>query len=260
MIIDGRAIACEIEENLKKAFLGIKKKKVAFVLFADNDASRQFIKMKTNVADRLGIETSTIECFDCLTTDLAIHRIESISQEGFDGIVIQLPIPKSFNSEALLNSVPAQLDIDALGRSTLPAPVASAVWEILKHSNINFENKNIVIVGNGKLVGVPVAKMFSLKQISYMVIDKDTPKEITTISLKNADIIISGAGVPHMIKSHMIKEGAVLIDAGTSEQSGKLVGDIDPLCFKKASYMTPVPGGVGPVTVISLFVNLMKTS
>ncbi|MDB4984489.1 MAG: folD [Patescibacteria group bacterium] len=267
MIADGKLIAAAIEGRVKNRLANTDQKKICFVMFGEHAASVQFVGMKTRVAERLGISVSVQEFSGNADTDTACELVASLAQEGFDGIVVQLPLPRHMDVQKVLDSVPARLDVDVLSTaaknffvredSEIAPPVARAVIEILDYYDISLEEKEILIVGNGKLVGEPVATMISRNGIPFHVIDKNTPEEEKILRMKSADIIITGVGSPHMIKPEMIKEGAVLIDAGTSEQAGKLVGDIDPACAEIASLMTPVPGGVGPVTVACLFLNLV---
>lgn len=258
MIIDGRAIARELEQDLKKSLLGVPQKNVAFVMFLDTPATRQFVAMKSRVAERLGINVETIECFDCTTTQEAIIRIGEISRKSYDGVVVQLPLPTDFVVEEVVNAVPADLDIDGLRRdSKFLAPVAMAVWKIFNFYQIDLGGKEIVVVGNGRLVGEPVVRMLTGKNLSVKLVEKETDDKTMRTLIKNADVIVSGVGVPGLIGPDMVKDGVVLVDAGTSEQAGKLIGDVDPACAGKASFMTPVPGGVGPVTVACLFANLI---
>jgi methylenetetrahydrofolate dehydrogenase (NADP+)/methenyltetrahydrofolate cyclohydrolase len=267
MIIDGKQLAKEIEAELFEKFKTLPPKRVVFVMFGENAASRQFMGIKSRTAERLGIQSSIQVFPETITTDEAISIIKNLGTD-MDGVVVQLPLPKHLDAEQILNSVPTEKDIDVLGLSAIEqyisgqsnriAPVAGAVQEILNSINIDLNNKKIVIVGNGNLVGKPVAQMFSREHISHTTIDKDTDLAERSLYLSTADIIISGIGVPHFISPNMIKPGVVLIDAGTSEQSGKLVGDIDPACAEIASYMTPVPCGVGPVTIVTLFRNLLN--
>jgi methylenetetrahydrofolate dehydrogenase (NADP+)/methenyltetrahydrofolate cyclohydrolase len=275
MIIDGKKIAAEIEGKLKQQLEGLPQKKVAFVLFGENFVSRKFMGMKKSLAKRIGVaatifEKPMMENAKSLTTDDAITFIQSIAGD-FDGIVIQLPLPESLDAEKIVASIPLEKDIDLLSTKAmekyrsggeLEPPVARAVFEILKYHDVGLAEKNIVVIGNGKLVGAPVAAMLereALKNpaITFSQIRRSTPEAERLAAIKNADIIISGVGEPHFIKPEMVKDGVVLIDAGTSEQAGKLAGDIDPACAEKASLMTPVPGGVGPVTVACLFLNLL---
>ena len=247
MIVDGKHIANILEERLREKLTQLPQKKVCFVLLGDNMASRKFVEMKSKVAARLGIVVDVVH--------------EMVNFENYDGVVVQLPLPEGMDTQKILDTVPAEKDIDVLSadakKMNKVAPVARAVLEILNHYQIHFDNKKVLIVGNGKLVGEPVSHAFTRSGIVHDVIDIHTPEQVRIQKIKEADIIVSGVGVPHMIKPSMIKEGVLLIDAGTSEQAGKLVGDIDPACEAKVSLMTPVPGGVGPITVVSLFANLL---
>jgi methylenetetrahydrofolate dehydrogenase (NADP+)/methenyltetrahydrofolate cyclohydrolase len=268
MIINGTQIAENLEKDLKKRLAMKPQKKVAFVLFGNNTASMQFIKIKSRVADRLGIVTTLFHYPEIISTEQALLMMDQIIDQPFDGIVVQLPLPAGMDTQKILNRIPVEKDIDVLsdhakqqyqsGEVIMIPPVAGAVWEILTSINTDLIEKQILIIGNGKLVGEPVTMMLSRNNILFMIVDKDTDLNHRNELLKNADIIISGVGIPHMITSEMIKQGVILIDAGTSELSGKLVGDIDPQCAEKASYLTPVPGGVGPITVVVLFANLLR--
>lgn len=279
MIVDGKKIAEKMEHELsgKLAELrekGEPQKKVAFVLFGDNFASRKFMGMKKKLADRVGIDATIFEK-EVATTEEAVLFIQSLASEksgaeNYDGIVVQLPVPAHLDAEKIVSVIPINKDVDLLSENAMAAyrsnknnlvpPVARAVWEILKQHNIDLKNvsgKNILVIGNGKLVGAPVAAMFEREGIIFKQVRRSTPAEERLAEIKNADIIISGVGEPHFITPDMVKDGVVLIDAGTSEQAGKLAGDIDPACAEKATLFTPVPGGVGPVTVVSLFWNLI---
>lgn len=259
MIADGKHIAQLLEERLLGEFANAPLKKVCFVLFGNDPASIQFIKIKTNRAERLGIKVDLVVAPQGIITDQALGLMDEIIKKDYDGIVVQLPLPKQLDTDAIVNEIPKEKDIDVLSHSQKNAPVARAVLEILNFYHVVLEGKKILVIGNGRLVGKPIAKMLTEKGLPYELIDKDTDQEVSNSHIKSADIIISGAGVPHMITPDMIKDGVVLIDAGTSEQSGIVVGDVDPACATKASLMTPVPGGVGPVTVVSLFANLLES-
>jgi methylenetetrahydrofolate dehydrogenase (NADP+)/methenyltetrahydrofolate cyclohydrolase len=266
MIINGKQLAQEMENDLSAKFKTLPHKKVVFVMFGDNAAIRQFMGIKSRVAERIGIEAEIKIVLEATTTDEAVSTVSELSN-SYDGVVVQLPLPSHLDTEQVLNAVPVEKDIDVLsfvsieqykkGISNRVPPVAAAVHHIMNYYNVTFNDENIVIVVYGKLVGQPIAYMFDRMNIPYKIITIETLESDKMELLKNADIIISGAGVPYIIKSDMVKAGVVLIDAGTSEQSGKLVGDIDPECASKALLMTPVPGGVGPITVVSLFKNLL---
>ncbi len=265
MIIDGKKIAADMEHELKLKLKNLPPKKVALILFGDNTASEQFVKMKELFAERVGILTTRFKK-EVRTTEDAVIFINSLD-DTYDGIVVQLPLPPGIDTEQIISSIPLDKDIDLLSAAAMDTyrmcegdlmpPVARAVWEIIKRNNINLENKKILVVGNGRLVGAPVGAMLVKEKIPYIQIRRSTPSDDRLKEIQNADIIITGVGDPHFITPDMIKKGVILIDAGTSEQTGKLAGDINPLCAEKASLMTPVPGGVGPVTVASLFWNVL---
>lgn len=267
MLIDGNKIAKTLEEKLVTELLYSTPKKVCFVVFGDDPATSQFVKMKSRVAERVGILVDVKKYSDVKTTEDAVKAVGDLGKKDYDGIVVQLPLPAGIDTQAVLDAVPPLLDIDILGtvskgsyaggKINRTPPVAQAVFEILEAYNVSLKSKKVVLVGIGRLVGEPVHFMLERMKIAHDVIDIKTSTKEKLSLIKNADIIISGTGASHSIKPEMIKQGVVLIDAGTSEQSGRLVGDIDPKCEHIASIMTPVPGGVGPITVLSVLRNLL---
>lgn len=266
MIVNGARIAQEIYQELGDSLRG---KKICFVSFLESPESRAFIERKQQVAEKLGL-TAEIKQEKVKDNDEALQVIDRVVAEGYDGIVVQLPLPKNLDAQTLFDRVPIALDIDLLStgakesyihhRSERVPPVAGAVQEILKHQGVNLAGRQVVLLGKGRLVGEPVSLMLWKNEANFSNFDINTPEEELFSGLKKADIIITGIGNPHFIKPDMIKPGAVLIDAGTSEQKGVLAGDVDPDCAEKASLYTPVPGGVGPVTVAVLMRNLCHLS
>lgn len=268
MLVNGKLIASAQEQQLRDRLLLIPSKKVCFVVLSDNPAIQQFIKMKSRVANRIGVATEIKKGVGVTTTKQALDFVSTLIFSDYDGIVIQLPLPQAIDVQAVLDLIPLDKDIDVLstlskkeyrtGVNPKMPPVANAVQSVLEALSVDVANKKIVVAGHGRLVGEPVCSMFERMNIPFDVIDITTKEEERSGILRHADIIISGMGIPHAIKPDMVKSGVILIDAGTSEQEGKLVGDIDPACEQKATILTPVPGGIGPLTVISLFENLLK--
>lgn len=266
-LVDGNKIAKNLEEKLVTELLFSQPKKVCFVIFGGNTTTEQFVKMKSRVAERVGIAVVIKKYPKVNKTNEAVELVKALGTEDFDGIVVQLPLTDGLDTNAVLDAIPPLKDIDVLGtvakesyakgKINRTPPVAQAVHEIFEAYDIKLKGKKIVLVGHGRLVGEPVHLMLARMKIPHDVVDIKTKPSEKLALLKNADIIISGIGVPHSITADMIKKGAVLIDAGTSEQAGKLVGDFDPTCEAKASLMTPVPGGVGPLTIVSVLRNLM---
>ena len=266
MLVDGNKIAKALEEKLVTELLFTAPKKVCFILFGGNSATEQFVKMKSRVAERVGISVDVKKYSDIKKTEDAVNIVQELGKKDYDGIVAQLPLTAGLDTQAVLDAIPPLKDIDVLGSVAKESyangemdrmpPVARAVYEIFESHNISLKGKKNVVAGHGRLVGEPVHLMLKRMKVPHDIIDIKTSEEKKLALLKNADVIISGMGTPHSIKPEMVKEGVVLIDAGTSEQAGKLVGDIDPACETKALFMTPVPGGVGPITIVSLLRNL----
>jgi methylenetetrahydrofolate dehydrogenase (NADP+)/methenyltetrahydrofolate cyclohydrolase len=264
MIINGTIIKEMLLEEMLEV-VPTDPKQVCFVQFGNDVASEKFVQIKMKAAAQLGMESDSVH-EDVRTTDEALQVMKELVAKQYDGIVVQLPLPEGIDPEKVINTIPVEMDIDVLtidglaafqqGRTERMPPVAAAVETILKVHKISPIGKNIVIRGKGKLVGEPVMMLFDRMDIAYDAIDADTPAATQQGLLRDADIIISGVGIPHSLTPDMIKEGVVLIDAGTGEATGKLAGDIDPTCADKASLYTPVPGGVGPITVACLFKNL----
>ncbi len=233
MIIDGKKIAEEILQGLKGSYtLGV-------VMDTNNAASQSFVKIKERTALRVGV---TIKRFAPEDFDAALLC---------DGVIVQLPIP---DADTLLAKLPPEKDVDALGpRPRVLSPVAEAIGEVFRRANISVRGKQAVVVGAGRLVGTPAKALLEDAGAQVSVVT-ETMGSLT--ALKDADIVVLGTGNPGIVQPEMLKEGVVLIDAGTSEQGGKIAGDADPRCANVASVFTPVPGGIGPIAVAMIFKNL----
>src|SRR3989344_2895328 len=235
MIIDGKKIAEEIVAGLGESLRG---RRLGLVVGNADAATESFIKIKSRVAERLG--------------DEGVRGELPYLAKTCDGIIVQPPI---LNTKELLAQLPPEKDVDALSpRPVVRAPVAEAVSEILSRAGVAAANKKAVVIGAGKLVGAPSAQLLKDLGARVAVI---TQTHGSLEELKDADIVVLGAGGPGFIKPEMLKPGVVLIDAGTSEAGGKLMGDADPRCSEVASVFTPVPGGVGPIAVVMIFRNLL---
>jgi len=200
-----------------------------------------------------------IELDTDISTEKAVEAVRS-SGASADGVIVQLPFPPQVDAEVLLSAIPKELDIDNInyaGEETevLP-PVVGAVAEIAKRHNVDFAGKNVVVIGRGRLVGKPAALWAEAQGAAVTVIDKNTPNADSIIH--EADIIISGAGHPGLVTHGKIKDGVIIFDAGTSEDGGELRGDADSACASKCSLFTPVPGGIGPITIAILLRNLVE--
>jgi methylenetetrahydrofolate dehydrogenase (NADP+)/methenyltetrahydrofolate cyclohydrolase len=291
--IDGRKLASAITENIKEEI-----SKLGFVpLFCDvlvgNDpASIQYVQMKAKTAEMVGIHFHKANFPAFISTDDLIKEIKILNKvKNMCGIIVQLPLPESLDQRAILDSIDSHLDVDCLGtiaseifysgETSLGFPTALACLAILDSLNLDLNppagGKKIVVLGQGVLVGKPVTALLRFRNLSPLIIRSKTENKEKII--KEADIIISGIGKGKYITGQMIKSGTVLIDAGTSESLGhsptgepkggpssglgraSIVGDVDLESVKDvAGYVSPVPGGVGPVTVAMLLNNVLKVA
>lgn len=258
MILDGKALSQKIENELIAKVTGLNKSvTLAVVIVGDDPVSVKYINRKKAVGERVGVDVQLFEYeADITEADLTLEVSKLVARADIDGILVQLPLPDHINREKIINLIPPAKDPDSLGEDAkVPSPVVRAVQEILKFGQIELEGKKVVVVGQGKLVGKPVALWLASNGYDGTVVDSKVV-DVGAIT-RHADILILGAGQPGLIKPDMIKEGVVIIDAATSEASGRLAGDADPACADKSALFTPVPGGVGPLTLVLLFANLL---
>jgi methylenetetrahydrofolate dehydrogenase (NADP+)/methenyltetrahydrofolate cyclohydrolase len=256
MIVDGKALAQKWQAEIKARLEG--EEKILTIVAVDPDlASQKFIEQKVKLGEKLGVEVRVFEYEFSISTSEVIEEIEKFNhQNTVRGIVVQLPLPKNLDREAIIQAISPAKDVDALGReSSFTSPVVLAVQRIFTEYQIDLNNKKIAIVGYGALVGKPLANWLIGEGYEVEVISD--PKS-NLEQLVNFEVVISGVGVPNLIKPEMIKEGAVVIDVGTSELNGTLTGDVDLVVETKAYLFSKTPGGVGPLTVTALFANLSK--
>lgn len=268
ILLDGKKLSQKILAELKQEISSISDKlRLAAVVTSEDPVVRKFVEQKKKAAEELGIDLRIYPFPENITTNELRKRLAEIVHEKRNtGVIIQLPLPEHINTQYILNAIVTEKDVDMLaskslgnlvvGKSFLLPPVAGAIKAIFEEYGVDYRHKYTVIVGSGNLVGRPAALWLLGEKATFSVIESaaKNPQEL----LRMADIIISGIGRPKWIIGEMIKEGAVAIDAGTSESAGKLVGDMDfDSVAPKASYITPVPGGVGPVAVAMLFKNLV---
>ncbi len=266
MIVDGRALQKVWLTELQDKREHINGEIVLGILYQGADpAMRRFLSLKRAMAATLGITIAERECEVSMSTDGVITTLAALEQEA-DGVLVQLPLSLGVDKNKVCAHIGYKKDIDVLSPSrikeigqagALLPPVVSAIKRILDTHAIVIEKKNVAVVGEGMLVGMPAKIWFEAMGATVTVVNKESPN--TSVVLANADILVLGAGVGHLVTSHMIKEGVVLLDAGTSEMNGVLVGDADPMCAEKASVFTPVPGGIGPLTLTALFDNLLTS-
>lgn len=258
MLVDGKAIAAQILRETGNMVSHLSHAPHAMIVTcAPNFETKKYLEMKRRRAKEAGINLSVIEFSVDAATEELVTSIERFTMQT-DAIVVQLPLPNHIDTDAVLAAVPASYDADGLHQSNgsyaVLSPVVGAIAEIAKLHGVPFSNRNVVIVGQGRLVGAP-AIAFANEAGARVTVLTETSTDRDAI-LAAADILILGAGVPKLIQPSMVKEGVVIFDAGTSEDGGVLVGDADPACAGKASLITPVPGGIGPITIAVLLRNI----
>lgn len=263
MILNGRAMAERLKEEIQEQVSG-KDMSLAVFVMGDDPSSKRFVEMKRKFGDAVGITVIVEQLPKQTSTEKLISQIKE-SAEKNQGIIVQLPLPKHIDTDAVRNAIPITHDIDVLSdeacaqfeKGALPIlpPVVGAIADIVKQHAIDVKNKKVVVVGKGKLVGAPAAVWLKQQDADVTVLDSKS-YDISYETMK-ADIVVLGAGEPELLKPDMIVEGAIILDAGTSEAAGRLTGDAHPACAAKASLFTPVPGGIGPLTVAVLFHNLL---
>ncbi|OHA59076.1 MAG: hypothetical protein A2571_03515 [Candidatus Vogelbacteria bacterium RIFOXYD1_FULL_44_32] len=258
MIVKGQVLAENLLAEIKLKAEKISGLTLVVIAVGTNPLSERYIKIKTALAQKIGIEIKFFEFEESITESELINEIIKLNDDkSVTGIVVQLPLPGQLNTAQVLATIDPNKDPDALSSApVVVAPVALAVAEIFRAHNINVSGKNAVVVGRGRLVGQPVALYLVSVGAEVKQFDLANKNDLA-VALAQADIVVSGAGVPGLIKPQMLKVGVVLIDAATSESNGKLAGDADPECADRCSLFTPVPGGVGPLTVICLFKNVI---
>lgn len=254
MVLYGQPVADKIYENLKKQINQLNQKPgLAVVLVGENPASLLYVGKKQEKAQELGIDFKLYHFPSIVPEKDVLTLINKLNQDkNIHGILVQLPLPQSISTDKVLKEIEPKKDIERV------SPAALAILEILKYYKIDLKNKKIVLVGRGKLVGAPLEKILCGSGLETQVCDSKTP-DLKSQTL-SADIIISAVGEPGLITAEMISEKAIMIDAGTAESGGKTIGDVEKSVYEKVSAYSPVPGGVGPVTVATLYKNLIEAA
>lgn len=263
MLVDGRAIASDILAEVRASLAG-RTLVVRAVVMAPSPATESYLSIKRARAEEAGMRLEVVRLPDDADAEALI---EAVRAEGADAVIVQLPLPERVDAAAVLAALPVEKDADILSPASyarfergedgaLVPPVAGAIAEILARAGVDASGKRAAVVGQGKLVGKPALALLRRLGADAVAVLKETPEPGKI--LREADIVVSGAGQARLITKDMVKPGAVLIDAGTSESGGAIAGDMDPACAEYASVFTPVPGGVGPVAVALLFRNAAR--
>lgn len=280
-ILDGKKTSLAIQEELTKKvkLLTSKGKKpphLAAILVGDNGASRTYVNAKVKACQRIGFQSSLIELDNNVSEKELLDEVRKLNtNSSVDGFIVQLPLPSHINENKVILSIDPNKDVDGfhpenIGKMTLGMPsflpaTPNGIMELLKRYDIPTEGKQTVVLGRSNIVGTPISILMSRKNYpgnSTVTLAHSRTGNLKQVCL-NADILIVAIGIPQFITSEMIKPGAVVIDVGihreedSSKKNGfKLLGDVDfANASEKCSFITPVPGGVGPMTIASLLMN-----
>ena len=272
-IINGNEIAKNIRANLAKEIEMIKLRYgkvpgLAVVLVGNDPASHTYVSMKEKACKKIGIYSEVHRLSENTTQDQIIELIDKLNNDDkIDGILVQLPLPKGINENIVNYRITPEKDVDGfhavnagnlfLGEKGFIPCTPKGIIRLIKETGIEIEGKNAVVVGRSNIVGKPTAILL-LNENATVKICHSRTKDLAK-HVKEADILVSAVGKPEIIKGEMIKEGAVVIDAGTTKVNGKLVGDVEfDVAKNRASWITPVPGGVGPMTIAMLLENTLE--
>jgi len=262
---DGKKIRDEILADIKEKINQSKLKLILAVIWiGDDPVSARYVEQKQRAAEFLGVHFDIIKFSGAVKSAAVEERINELNNDpSVCGIVLQLPLPKTLDQRKLIELVKAEKDVDALRfcnklQCAFRPPAVLAILQALNTSGVNLRDASVAVIGRGVLVGGPLIRVLVHEVEDLRIADDKTPN-LATITI-DADVVISATGHPRLIKPGMIKKGAILIDAGTSDVQGTLRGDMDPKAIEKSSFYTPVPGGIGPMTVALLYKNLLTAT
>ncbi len=269
-IIDGKLLSQKIKDQLKikvENFFNEFGRKItlAVILVGNNPASQVYVKNKITATEYVGMKSLSFTLPETASEEQVKELVESLAKDkSVDGILVQLPLPKHLNENKILKLIPSEKDVDGflaenvgkllLGEQTTVACTPFGVMKMLESENISLSGKNAVVLGRSNIVGKPMA-MLLLKENCTVTICHSKTQNIKEICA-NADVLIAAIGKPKFVTADMVKEGAVVIDVGINRTENGLIGDVDFEAVKeKASFISPVPGGVGPMTIAMLLEN-----
>jgi methylenetetrahydrofolate dehydrogenase (NADP+) / methenyltetrahydrofolate cyclohydrolase len=274
-IIDGIAVAAKIREECRQRVgaivaRGAPPPGLAVILLGSDPASQLYVRNKIRACAQVGIRSFRFDFEAGVNPQIVIDKIEELNQDPLvHGILVQLPLPRSFDITRVLHTISVDKDVDGFhlynvgalvaGGTVFPPCTPYGVLKLLEHEQIPLEGKNVVVVGASNIVGKPMALMLMQHEATVTICHAKT-RDLAQFTIL-ADILVVAAGHPNLILPQMVRTGAVVIDVGiTRLENGKLAGDVDfEGVAAKASYITPVPGGVGPMTVSMLLVNTISS-
>ncbi len=274
MIIDGKQISLSLKEKMKAQMPHLettygRKPSLTVIIVGQNPASQSYVRGKIKTATFIGIDSHLIELPETIEEGILLEKIKTLNTDDtVDGILVQLPLPKHISEEKIINSIAKEKDVDGfhplnvanlwLGKKCIYPCTPKGIIRMLKTTGIEIEGKTAVIIGRSNIVGKPISKML-LDENATIIIAHSRTKNLPSIT-RQADILVVAIGKERFVTADMVKKGAVVIDVGINRnQEGKLCGDVDfENVAPTTSYITPVPGGVGPMTITMLMENTIE--
>ncbi|MBI2411548.1 MAG: bifunctional 5,10-methylenetetrahydrofolate dehydrogenase/5,10-methenyltetrahydrofolate cyclohydrolase [Candidatus Kerfeldbacteria bacterium] len=265
-ILNGKGLAAKIRMELKgKIAKSGKKPGLGVVLVGVDPASQMYVNFKTQASQEVGMVLESCEFEEDISQKKLLRVIDKLNRnKKIHGILVQLPLPAHINQYEILEAIDPRKDVDgfhpanvgwlSIGKPYFMPATTRGIWTLVKSTPMDVRGKHVVMVGASNIVGKPTAQLFLNHGATVTICHKLT--EGLAEHTKRADILITATGVANLITADMVKQGVMVIDAGISKHKGRVVGDVDyETVFEKAAYITPVPGGVGPMTVASLLQN-----
>ena len=268
ILLDGKSLSAKIKDELKGNINSyVQTPILAVITIGDDAASEVYVKNKRKACEYVGMSFLHLDYASCVKEEVVIKKIKQLNKDkSINGIILQLPIPDNFNVSKIINTIDPSNDVDGLtntqagkliqNEKCLMPCTPKGIMEILKEYKIELEGKHVVIVGRSILVGKPLMLECINKNATVTMCHSKT-KDLKSYT-KDADILIVAAGKKHLIDKTMIKKGSIIIDVGINRENGKLFGDVNPNVEEVCGYLTPVPGGVGPMTVAMLLKNTFE--
>lgn len=274
-ILDGKIIAAQIKEEVKNKTAALKEKHkvtpgLAVIIVGDDPASEVYVKRKHQACEEIGIYSEVIRMSDKTSEQELLDKVAELNQaDPIHGILVQLPLPSHINTETVLDSIRPEKDVDgfhpinvgnlSIGREAMVPCTPAGIVKMLSISKIDIASKHAVIIGRSNIVGKPMAMLLLARNATVTVCHSKT-KDLAAIT-RQADILVAAVGKPNFVTGEMVKPGATVIDVGINRIAGKLIGDVDFAAVKEiAGAITPVPGGVGPLTISMLLDNTLKAA
>jgi len=277
VIVDGKAIALSIEKTISQGITQLASEGVSphlvVIIVGEDPASRVYVRNKQRACERCGIESTLIEMSEDSTQEEVLDMVESLnSDDSVHGILVQSPIPGDVDELAVASAISPRKDVDGfhpanLGRlvqgdsSGLMPCTPAGVIRMLEHSGVELAGAKAAVLGRSRIVGMPMSLMLASKGVDATVTIVHSRTHDAELICRESDIVIAAMGRPHLVKSDWVKPGAYVVDVGISRtDDGELAGDVDPQVAKVAGWMTPVPGGVGPMTIAMLMENTLTAA